>query len=456
MSPAGAGALRVAVLGAGRVGLVTGLALWELGHDVVLVDLDAARVERLERGQAPFFEPGVGELLARAVGAGRLAARGDVTEALGCDVALICVPTPSDEAGAVDTRHLHRATGELAAAIAARGGDVRLRTVFVRSTAVPGTTRSIVVERLGGMVDIGYLPEFLREGTALADARVPDRVVVGADEPRVYAVARGLWGGEAPVIETSIETAELTKYANNALLALCVSFSNELARIAERLPGVDARDALEAVVRDRRLSIGAQRAGLSAYLEPGPGFGGSCLRKDVRALSSLARALGEPAALLDGIIAVNDAQPLRLVDRVDRALDGLAGRSVLVLGLAFKIDTDDVRDSIAFPVIAGLEARGAHVACHDPAAAQAFLAGRPAGSRAALVDDWRAAAGAADALVLLTPWPAYVAALPGLLAGRERPLLLADGRGALRGAALPGCVRYLGVGRAMEMEVRDG
>jgi UDPglucose 6-dehydrogenase len=446
----------VAVIGAGRVGLVTGLALWERGHAVLFVDADPARVARLARGEAPFFEPGVGDLLARAAASGSLEASVDPAAALSCEVALVCVPTPGGATGAVDTRFLARAAGELAAAVEA-GGVGRLRTVLVRSTAVPGTTRRVVVAALGGAVDVGYMPEFLREGSALDDAREPDRVVLGADAPCVAGVARALWGSEAPLVETSIETAEMAKYASNALLALCVSFSNELAAVAERLPGVDARDVLDAVARDRRLAIGARRAAITSYLEPGPGFGGSCLGKDVRALSALAGALSVASPLLEGTLQINDAQPGRFVARVARALGssgGLAGRAVLVLGLAFKPLTDDVRDSVAFPVVEALEGRGARVVGHDPAAAQAFFDGRR--GAAAQAGDWRAALEEAEVLVLLAPWPEYLEALPSLLAARARPLLLADARGALRAAALPPSVAYLGVGKATDEEARSG
>ncbi len=281
--------------------------------------------------------------------------------------------------------------------------------------------------------------------------------MVGADQPGVHAVARDLFGGAAPLVETTMEGAELVKYASNALLALCVSFSNELARVAERLPGVDARDVLDAVARDRRLSVGGARAGITAYLEPGPGFGGSCLGKDVRALAALARAEGEETPLLDGILAINEAQPARFVARIDRALGGLGGRSVLVLGLAFKPHTDDVRESIALPVVAALEACGARVACHDPAAAPAFFAARAfaRGAPAVLAADWRAAALEADAIVLLAGWPEYVRDLPGLLARRSGPALLADARGLLRDAERPSGVGYLGVGHGADVS-HDG
>lgn len=442
--------MRVAVVGAGHVGLVTGLALWERGHAVVFVDNDAARVAKLARAQAPFFEPGVSELLARAISAGHVEVQGEMDAVRDCDAALVCVPTPSGDGGVVDTRYLASASSAIASAMATPSASTRLRTVFVRSTVVPGTTRRVFVEALARSVDVGVLPEFLREGSALDDARQPDRIVVGADKPRVYAAARALYGDTAPLVETTLETAELVKYANNAMLALCVSFSNELARIAEHLPGVDARDVLAAVVRDRRLSIDGKRAGIASYLEPGPGFGGSCLGKDVRALAALARAQGETTALLDGILAINRAQPVRFVERIERAMGGLRGRSVLVLGLAFKAHTDDVRESIASPVVAELEARGARVTCHDPAAAASFFAGR--NGPAEMATDWRAAAKEADALLLLSAWPEYTADLPALLSKKARPLLLADARGVLRDCALPRCVRYLGIGRAESEE----
>lgn len=435
--------MKVAVVGAGHVGLVTGLVLQESGHDVVFIDEDADLVAALRRGHAPFFEPGLLELLARARESG-VAFTTEAAEALGCDVALLCVPTPSLDGGAIDTGRLAAASSAIASAIAARGGAGALRTVLVRSTVVPGTTRGVVGAVLGRVVDVGVLPEFLREGSALDDARKPDRIVVGADQPSVHAAARALYPA-APVVEMTVESAELVKYASNALLALCVSFSNELARVAEHLPGVDARDVMGALVRDRRLSIGAERAGIASYLEPGPGFGGSCLGKDVRALAVLARTHGETSQIAHGILEINREQPIRFVERIERTMGGLDGRSVLVLGLAFKPHTDDVRESIALPFVAELEARKARVACHDPAAAQAFFAARR--GPASLAPDWRAAAIEADVLVLLTGWPEYVADLPGLLARRTAPALLADARGLLRDVPIAPGVRYLGIGR---------
>jgi UDPglucose 6-dehydrogenase len=436
--------MKIAVVGAGRVGLVTGLVLWENRHEVVLIDEDADRVAALARGDAPFFEPGLPELLARGRASG-VTFTTEVAAALACDVAILCVPTPGLDGGAIDTGPIAGASSALASAIASRGGPGALRAVLVRSTVVPGTTRQVVGAALGSVVDRGVLPEFLREGSALDDARKPDRIVVGGDRPSVYATARALHAGAAPLVEMTVESAELVKYASNTLLALCVSFSNELARIAEHLPGVDARDVLDALSRDRRLSIGAERAGITSYLEPGPGFGGSCLGKDVRALAAMAREHGEPSLIARAVLELNREQPARFVERIERAMGGLAGRSVLVLGLSFKPHTDDVRESIALPVVAELEARGARVACHDPAAATAFLAARR--GAVALASDWRSAAVEAEGLVLLAGWPEYVRELPALLARRTEPVLLADARGLLRDVPRPPGVRYLGIGR---------
>lgn len=432
--------MKVAVVGAGHVGLVTGLVLWENGHDVVFVDHDPDRVAALAWGKAPFHEPGLGELLGRATAARNVSFTGETGAVLECEVALLCVPTPSGADGALDTTFLAGATTAIGVAIEARGDAGRLSVVLVRSTVVPGTTRRVVASALSG-VDVGTLPEFLREGSALEDARRADRVVIGGDGPHVRAVARALYPG-APVVEMTLESAELVKYGSNSLLALCISFSNELARIAEHLPGVDARAVLDAVTRDRRLATGETRAGIAAYLEPGPGFGGSCLAKDVRALAALARSEHEATPLLDGILSINASQPARFVDRLMRAIGDGACR-VLVLGLAFKPDTDDVRESTAFAVVAALEARGAVVRCHDPVATAGFFAARS--GPATGVTDWRAAAHDVDAIVVLTGWTEYLADLPALLAHRPTPVVLGDPRGLL-GVDLPPLVKCVGVG----------
>ncbi|MBX3026428.1 nucleotide sugar dehydrogenase [bacterium] len=437
--------MKVAVIGAGRVGVISALVLVELGHELTLVDVDSDRVARLRAGAMPFFEPGADAALRAAARSGRWMVTGREEDTADADVVLIAVPTPSGADGHYDLAALQAAVNGLRRVAARAGAALRWRAIFLRSTVLPGTTQRLLAD---APCPVGFLPEFLREGSALSDARQPDRIVVGADDPAAAALARALFAGLATTFfDTGIRTAELIKTANNALLSTCVSFANELTRLAARIEGVEAMDVFDALHLDRRLSA-PSRAGIADYLLPGPGFGGSCLAKDLAALTAFARGEQLATPMLDAALHINRSQPAWFVARIDRALGGLSGRSVLVLGLAFKPETDDMRDSIALPILRELAARGAAVRAHDPAVDDGASRARLAELGVAdLVDGaFEAAFDAADAVVLVTPWPRYLEALPALLARRATPLLFADARGALRAATRAPSVTYLGVG----------
>lgn len=437
--------MKVAVIGAGRVGVVTALVLVELGHELTLLDVDPERVARLRAGAMPFLEPGADAALRAASRSGRWTVTRDEQDVADSDVVLIAVPTPAGADGHYDLAALRTAAAGLRRVAARAGAAPRWRAVFLRSTVLPGTTQRLLA---GLPCPIGFLPEFLREGSALSDARQPDRIVVGADDPAAAALAHALFAGLATtVFDTGIRTAELIKTANNALLSTCVSFANELTRLAAGIEGVEAMDVFDALHLDRRLRA-PSRAGIADYLLPGPGFGGSCLAKDLAALTAFARGARLATPILDAALRINQSQPGWFVDRIERALGGLGGRPVLVLGLAFKPETDDMRDSIALPIVRELAARGAAVRAHDPAVADAASRARLAELGVAdLVDGaFDAAFDAAHAVVLVTPWPLYLEALPERLARRATPLLFADARGMLRAATRAPSVTYLGVG----------
>lgn len=453
--------MKVAVLGAGYVGLVSGLVLFEQGHEVLFLDRDPSRLDGLARGEVPFDEPGVAELLVLANASGRVSYANSVDSASGCDVAFVCVPTPARDDGTLDVDGVLEVAESLAEV--ARGESCTLRGVFVRSTCTPGTARAACAllnahrPRSSHAIPVGSLPEFLREGSALADHRDADRIVVGADDPALHALARLVYASShAPFVATTPESAELSKLAANAWLATCISFSNEIARVAERLPNVDADVVFRGLHHDRRLSRPAP-AGINAYLAPGAGFGGSCLGKDTRALETFARALGERASLLEATSSVNRDQPLRLVSRVADRARGLEGRQVLVLGLAFKAGTDDVRDSIATPVVADLLERGARVSVHDPRATEAFLATLPPSRRSAVIAtrDWRERLVEAEVVFVLTTEPEYATHLAVRLHELGTPIVVGDGRSVLRDVALPAHVTYVGVGLGPISNVSD-
>jgi UDPglucose 6-dehydrogenase len=446
--------MKVAVIGAGRVGIVTGLVLFEQGHELTLFDVDASRVAALGAGEMPFFEPGAAAVLRTATRSGRWTATDRADDVADCEAVLIAVPTPAGPDGHYDLGPLREAISILSRVRAGAAGGTRWRGVFLRSTVLPGTTERILRDGLADAAHgappcpVGYLPEFLREGSALADAREPDRIVVGAGDPDLYSLARALFEGlPTTFFETGIGTAELVKTANNALLSTCISFANEIARIAETTGGADARDVFAAIHLDRRFR-GPSVAAIADYLLPGPGFGGSCLGKDLAALAAFARSQRLEPLLLDAALRINQTQPVWFVDRIDRALGGLAGRRVLVLGLAFKPGTDDSRESISLPILRELASRGAAVQAHDPRATGSTDPAELASlGVAVLADDaFHGAFDAAEAVVLVTAWPFYVETLPLELARRSAPLLFADARGILRDVERAPCVDYLTVG----------
>lgn len=435
--------MKVGILGAGRVGIITGIALFERGHEVTLVDIDGDRVRRLRDGRMPYYEPGADDALRQASQSPRWAATDDARELADCEAVMIAVPTPSGPDGDYELEALAQAVSALARV--RRGERVAWRGVFLRSTVLPGTTEHLW-DSVGAPCPVGYLPEFLREGTALADARQPDRVVVGAASEELYGLARDLFGDGVEYFETDIRSAELIKTVNNALLSTCISFANEIARLSE-IAGADTADVFAAMHLDRRLR-GSPPPGIAEYLRPGPGFGGSCLRKDLTALAFFAMSRDQQSPLLEAALHINATQPDWFVDRIEDALGTLAGRRVLVLGLAFKPGTDDSRESVALPILQGLARRGATTGVHDPRATAVADPALLTALNTEVVgdDELEAAFDAAAAVILVTPWPSYLEMLPVLLAGRRTPLLFADSRGSLRDASLAPEVTYIGIG----------
>ncbi len=447
--------MKVGVVGAGRVGLASALVLCELGHDVTLFDVDPSRVARLRAGELPFFEPDAATSLQVATRSRRWIVTDRADALAECDSVLIAVPTPAGPDGPYDLAALRAAVDELIAVRTRAGSGLGWRGIFLRSTVLPGTTQRVLGTALANAageesqrVPVGYLPEFFREGSMLGDARRPDRIVVGADDPDLRALARALFEGlETTWFETGIRTAELIKITNNAMLSCCISFANEIARLAETIDGVDVVEVFEGIHLDHRLR-GTSTAGIAQYLLPGPGFGGSCLPKDLAALAAFAGARRQGPSILDAARGINETQPLWFAERIERALGGLANRRVLVLGLAFKPATDDLRDSIALPFCRALAERGAAVRAHDPrvppVAAHALLAS--SGVTVVADEAFRDAFDAAEAVVLVTPWPVYLETLPELLATRSAPLLFVDARGIFRAVKSAPCVTYLGIG----------
>ncbi|WP_052667089.1 UDP-glucose dehydrogenase family protein [Nitriliruptor alkaliphilus] len=439
--------MRISIVGTGYVGLVSGVCLAHLGHDVVCVDLDAEKVASINAGICPIHEVGLAELLRGVLGE-RFRVTTDVIAAIAeTEVTMLAVGTPFGE-DRIDLGQIEGAADQLGHALASID---RYHVVVVKSTVVPGTTEDVVGpvlearsgRHLGTDIGLAMNPEFLREGAAVEDFLAPDRIVLGGIDERTLDVLTELYSvfQDVPVLRVDPRTAEMIKYSSNALLTTLISFSNEIGNLCGEL-GTDVTEVLGGVHLDRRLSPVVDGArispGVLSYLEAGCGFGGSCFPKDVKALVAHGEAVEVDMPLLRSVLAVNTAQPGVLVDRLRRHLDPRGAR-VAVLGAAFKAGTDDVRESPALAVISLLRDAGAEVVVHDPVAlvhAEAALGS----DGISFVDDLATAIDGADAIILVTAWPEY-AALPELLAGRST--LLVDGRRMLTPDAFP---RYDGIG----------
>ncbi|MFF8346983.1 UDP-glucose dehydrogenase family protein [Cellulosimicrobium funkei] len=431
--------MRVSVHGCGYLGAVHAAALARLGHEVVGIDVDPARVAALAEGRAPFFEPGLAALLADPGGAGSLTFSTDVAHAGVADVHFLCVGTPqSAGSGVADLQQLE-------AALAALRPHLRPGAVVVGKSTVPVGTAARLATGLPDGVRLAWNPEFLREGHAVADTLHPDRLVYGVPDDgdalveRLDAVYARLLDDGVPRLVTDLATAELAKVAANAFLATKISFANAVAEVCEAAGG-DAVALVGTMALDRR--IGGE------YLGVGLGFGGGCLPKDIRAFAARARELGVGPAVsfLDEVDAINDRCRERAVVLARTACGGsLAGRRVAVLGAAFKPDSDDVRSSPALALARALAAEGADVVVTDP---QALALAQAAAPELGYAADAREAATGADVVVLATEWDEYRDLDPGALADVVRSPRLVDARNAVDGArwrAAGWDVRSLGV-----------
>ncbi len=409
--------MRIAIIGAGHVGLVSAACLSQFGFTVTCVDSQHRKVAALRTGEVPIHEPGLDRLLAANIDAGRLSFTADMAEAVPeADVAMLAVATPGREDGRADLSFVRQAARQLADAL--DGYTV----LAIRSTVPVGTCREIAAivreRRPDADFDIVSNPEFLREGAAISDFMHPDRVVVGVESARARAVMSALYRplspAESPILFTTPETAELAKYAANCFLATRVAFINEFADLCERL-GADVRDLARAIGLDRRIG--------RHHLRPGPGFGGACLPKDAAALVRTARQPGAPSAVVEAVLHSNARRKAAMVGRIVDACGGsLAGKTVAVLGIAFKPATDTVRESPALAILPELMKRGAAIRAFDPAGMENA---RPLLDGVAWCRDAYDAATGADALLVLTEWNQFRALdLDRLRALLRTPLLL--------------------------------
>lgn len=405
--------MHVVMIGAGYVGLVSGACFAEFGANVTCVDVDETKIARLRAGEIPIYEPGLDDLVASNVRAGRLAFATDLGAAAGAaDLVFIAVGTPSRRGdGYADLSYVYEAARQVAA-------HLRGYTVIVDKSTVPvGTARNvarlIAETNPDADFDVASNPEFLREGAAISDFMRPDRVVIGCESPRAEKLLRELYRPlnliEAPILVTGLESAELIKYASNAFLATKISFINEMSMLCEAV-GADVHAVAKGMGMDKR--IGAK------FLHAGPGYGGSCFPKDTQALVRIAQEHGVSNRIVESVIEVNAAQKARMTKKIREALGGAeAGKRIGVLGLTFKPETDDLRDAPALSILPPLVEKGALVQAHDPQAMAEARALLPAG--VAFCEDAYAVFRGADAVVLMTEWNAY----RGLDLGRARALM---------------------------------
>lgn len=432
--------MKIAVIGTGYVGLVTGTCFAESGHTVACVDVDQRKVATLRAGGIPIYEPGLEELVKRNVKEGRLSFTTQYAEAVpGADVAFIAVGTPPGETGEADLSYVLKAAESIGEAMTGY-------CVVVNKSTVPVGSADKVREVLGRAAkapfDVVSNPEFLKEGAAIDDFMRPDRVVVGVESERAKAIMGDLYApftrAEQPVLYMDLRSAELTKYAANAMLATRISFMNEIAALCDRL-GADVDSVRRGMGSDKRIG--------HPFLHAGAGFGGSCFPKDVKALMTTARFVGLDFDLLRSVERVNERQKRLLVEKALKHFGGtLAGKRVGVWGLAFKPKTDDMREAPALTVISGLVGAGAKVRAHDPVARE--VAERMLHGTVELVEEPYAAAEGADALVLVTEWNEFRQPDWARLKGLMRSPVLLDGRNAWDGAkARAAGFTYYGIGR---------
>jgi UDPglucose 6-dehydrogenase len=433
--------MRIAIIGSGYVGLVSGSCLADFGHKVTCVDTDQGKVEALQRGQIPIFEPGLSELVSANVRQNRLSFTTDLKPAVkDADAVFIAVGTPSRRGdGHADLSYVYAAAREIAKSL---NGF----TVIVTKSTVPVGTgdeveRIIREERPDADFAVVSNPEFLREGAAIDDFKRPDRIIIGTEDERAKTVMmevyRPLYLNQAPLIFTSRRTSELTKYAANAFLAVKITFINEMADLCERV-GANVQDVARGIGLDKRIG--------SKFLHAGPGYGGSCFPKDTLALIKTAQDYGAPARIVETVVAVNDQRKRGMARKVIKACDeNVRGKTIAILGLTFKPNTDDMRDAPSLAIITALQDSGAHIRAYDP---EGMEQARPLLKDVTFTEDAYSCAKGADALVIVTEWNAFRALDLGMLKSVMNAPVMVDLRNIYRPEeVLRAGFIYEGVGR---------
>ena len=440
--------MRIAMIGGGYVGLVSAACFAEFGIEVAVVENSPSRLAALREGRIPIYEPGLDKLVESNMQAGRLSFGDDITAAVkGAEAVFIAVGTPPRNGdGAADMQYVHAAAQQIARALTGYA------VVVTKSTVPAGTSRRIAEiirsTRPDADFDVASNPEFLREGNAIGDFMRPDRVIIGLDRSapdggaRAEVVMRKVYRPlsliEAPLLFTTLETSELTKYASNSFLAVKISFINEMASLCEKL-GADVHDLAKGMGLDGRIG--------RKFLHPGPGYGGSCFPKDTLALSRIGQEAGSPCRLVETTVQVNDARKIGMAGRIIAACGGsVEGKTVAVLGLTFKPETDDMREAPSIPILHRLAESGANLRAFDPVGMEAAKSHLP--PTLTYCSDALDAASGADALVVLTEWNVFRALAPKAIVEAMKGNVVVDLRNIFDPAAMRAAgLAYQSVGR---------
>lgn len=446
---------KITIIGTGYVGLVTGVSLASLGHNVICVGRNKEKVFGINNGKSPFFEPGLDSLLGKLVKRGLIVASTNLEKSVtSSDFTIIAVGTPTVK-GKIDLLEIKTAARQIGEALK---NILKYHVVIVKSTVVPGTTELTIkplLEKYSKKLigkDFGLCmnPEFLREGNAVVDALQPDRIVIGQyDNKSGVSFSKIFDKFSCPRILTTIRTAEMTKYAANSLLATMISYSNEISRIAENVGDIDVVDVWKGVHLDGRLSpvIGGKRIspGFLNYILSGCGYGGSCFPKDTKALLNFSKRNGYIPSLIQSVVSINETQPERLVMLLLKELGDLRDKKITIWGLTFKPDTDDIRESPALSVIRLLDEMGAKIVCHDPMLnrIRKKITYLPIETKDSAID----AIKNADGLIIVTAWDEYKKYVPEVFIKNMKTPIIVDGRRILKKSIFKKTtVKYKGIG----------
>lgn len=432
--------MKITVVGLGYVGAVTAAGFAQLGHDVVGVDKDKAKLDAIQGGKAPIHEPGLDKTIAEAIQKKKLQATQNLQEGISeSEIIFICVGTPEQKDGSTDLKYVKAVAEEIGKII-----SDNYPVIVVKSTVPPGTTESLIpiLEKPNGKkykqhFGIAMNPEFLREGSAMNDFIHPDKIVLGSEDEKSIEKLKELYSSfKCPLLTANLRTAEMIKYASNAFLATKISFINEMANLCDRL-GVDVYTVADAIGHDPRIG--------RAFLNAGIGYGGSCFPKDVKSLISTTKKAGVEPRILNSVIETNQSQPLRIVEIAKKHLKDLKGKKIAVLGLAFKPDTDDIREAPALKIIAKLLHEGAQVIAYDPKAMENTK--KQLGEKISYAKSTGDALDGSDACLLLTEWQEFKKLEAKDFSQMKRKLVI-EGRKCLDQAKIKG-IEYHGIGRGV-------